>query len=120
MNMRHAIAVLAVFLLGLAPEAEGHAFLVKSNPPVGSMVSRGVTELRLQFSEPVELAISGVELINAAGAPVPLNVAFGDSGHAVLAGKTPMLMPGSYRVKWHVVSADTHRTEGSFNFTVKP
>ena len=29
------------------------------------------------------------------------------------------LPPGAYRVTWHVVSIDTHRTEGDFTFTVK-
>jgi methionine-rich copper-binding protein CopC len=30
------------------------------------------------------------------------------------------LRPGTYRVSWHAVSIDTHRTEGAFTFTVKP
>ena len=28
------------------------------------------------------------------------------------------LSPGTYRVRWHVLSVDTHKTEGSFTFTV--
>jgi hypothetical protein len=32
----------------------------------------------------------------------------------------PALLPGAYRVHWHVVSVDTHMTEGDFSFTVKP
>jgi methionine-rich copper-binding protein CopC len=47
-------------------------------------------------------------------------VRFADDGHKVLLANLPMLGPGVYRVKWHVVSVDTHRTEGDFNFTVKP
>ena len=118
--MRHSATILVLFLLGPATQAGAHAFLVKSSPAVGSVVQGSVTELRLQFSEPIELAVSGVELTNASGAPVPLDIHFADSGHATLAAKAPMLVSGTYRVKWHVVSADTHRTEGSFNFTVKP
>jgi hypothetical protein len=30
------------------------------------------------------------------------------------------LMPGVYQVHWHVISVDTHRTEGNFSFTVAP
>jgi hypothetical protein len=26
--------------------------------------------------------------------------------------------PGSYRVQWHALSVDTHKTEGRFSFTV--
>jgi hypothetical protein len=32
----------------------------------------------------------------------------------------PPLAPGRYRVRWHVVSVDTHRTEGEFGFEVTP
>jgi methionine-rich copper-binding protein CopC len=28
------------------------------------------------------------------------------------------LSPGTYRVHWHVLSVDTHKTEGSFSFRV--
>jgi methionine-rich copper-binding protein CopC len=30
------------------------------------------------------------------------------------------LKPGRYRVTWHAVSVDTHRTEGKYNFLVVP
>jgi methionine-rich copper-binding protein CopC len=29
-----------------------------------------------------------------------------------------ILAPGNYTVKWHVTSVDTHKTQGSFSFTV--
>jgi methionine-rich copper-binding protein CopC len=28
--------------------------------------------------------------------------------------------PGTYRVNWHVLSADTHSTNGNFTFKVGP
>ena len=37
---------------------------------------------------------------------------------AALVLPLPRLAPGRYRVRWHVVSVDTHRTEGSFEFSV--
>ena len=30
------------------------------------------------------------------------------------------LKPGRYRVSWHAVSIDTHRSEGKYNFLVAP
>jgi len=30
------------------------------------------------------------------------------------------LPPGLYKVTWHAVSVDTHRTQGDFSFSVKP
>jgi hypothetical protein len=32
----------------------------------------------------------------------------------------PPLPPGTYRVYWRVLSADTHVTEGDFSFVVAP
>ena len=31
-----------------------------------------------------------------------------------------LLPPGTYLVSWHVVSVDTHPTEGTFTFEIKP
>ena len=119
--MRQMPAILTFALLALATRADAHAFLLKSSPAVGSAVQTGVKELRLEFSEAVELTFSGVELTTASGAAVRLPApGFGDTAHRLLVTALPMLMSGSYRVKWHVVSADTHRTEGAFTFTVKP
>ena len=33
--------------------------------------------------------------------------------------RIPALPPGTYTVIWHVTSVDTHKTKGSFKFTVK-
>lgn len=105
---------------GAAFQAEAHAFLVKSDPQVGAVVAKPL-QLRLEFSEAIELGFSGVEVANAAGGAIALNgVRFADNGHKVLLADLPMLGAGAYRVKWHVVSVDTHRTEGDFNFAVKP
>ena len=117
--MRHIFFAAPLCFMAFATQADGHAFLVKSSPSVGSTVKPGISELRLEFSEPVEVAFSGVELANASGVAVPLgSFGFGDSTHRMLTGKVSILVPGSYVVKWHVVSTDTHRTEGSFTFRV--
>lgn len=117
--MRHILFIASLCLMDVVTQADAHAFLVKSSPSVGSTVKPNTGELRLEFSEPIELAFSGVELANISGVAVPLtSFGFGDSTHKVLVGKMSMLMPGSYVVKWHAVSTDTHRTEGSFTFRV--
>jgi methionine-rich copper-binding protein CopC len=30
------------------------------------------------------------------------------------------LKPGTYKVIWHATSTDTHKTEGTYNFSVSP
>jgi len=112
-------ALLLVVLLA-SHEAQAHAFLLKSNPAVGSVMTRPAA-LSLEFSEAIELIFSGVDVLSASGTPITMEkIHFADSGHKVLVAALPVLAPGTYHVKWHVVSADTHRTEGDFAFTVKP
>jgi methionine-rich copper-binding protein CopC len=119
--MRSVLVVVAVLTLAAARDAQAHAFLVKADPAVGSTVSSKPATLRLEFSEAVELGFSGIELAPASGSPLALkDVHFADDGHKVLVAGLSMLAAGTYRVRWHVVSVDTHRTEGEFAFTVKP
>ena len=45
------------------------------------------------------------------------------AGKAAISGNTmrvglKSLSQGAYRVRWRVLSVDTHKTEGSFTFTV--
>ena len=116
------VPIFAVALpLIMGSDAEAHAFLLKSDPAVGSSLTNKPTALRLEFSEALELAFSGVDLATASGSALALNgVRFADDTHKVLVAGLPILAPGTYRVKWHAVSVDTHRTEGEFTFTVKP
>jgi methionine-rich copper-binding protein CopC len=39
--------------------------------------------------------------------------------HRLAVGLAP-LQPGQYTVNWHATSVDTHKTEGSYNFTIAP
>ncbi|HYK78351.1 MAG TPA: copper homeostasis periplasmic binding protein CopC [Micropepsaceae bacterium] len=107
-------------LLVMNKEAEAHAFLLKSDPTVGATVAAPQT-LRLEFSEAIELAFSGIDVTNGSGGAVPArNVRLDSNDRKVLLADLPPLSAGAYRVKWHVVSVDTHRTEGDFAFSVKP
>jgi methionine-rich copper-binding protein CopC len=100
--------------------AEAHAFLDHAAPAVGS-TTLPPSELTLWFTEEVEPAFSGVTVTNAAGDRV-------DAGKIAIDPRDPEelhlalknLPPGVYEVQWHVVSVDTHRTEGKFSFTVAP
>lgn len=109
-----------LFALVMGRGADAHAFLIKSDPAVGATVAAPKT-LRLEFSEAVELAFSGVDVASGSGGAVPAqNVRLNGTNRKVLLADLPPLSPGAYRVKWHVVSVDTHRTEGDFAFSVKP
>jgi methionine-rich copper-binding protein CopC len=109
----------AVLALVIAGDAQAHAFLLKSDPAVGATLAAPKT-LRLEFSEGVEIALSGAEVARASGGAIATEKPrYDGSNRKVLLTDLPMLSPGAYRVTWHVVSVDTHRTEGDFTFSVK-
>ena len=114
-----AAASLAVLLA--ATQAFAHARLEKASPAVGGTVSRP-NEIRLTFSEGVEPRFTKVSLTGPGGAAVALGTAkTAPNNQAVLiAPIAKPLAAGVYTVHWHAVSVDTHHTQGTFQFTVKP
>ncbi|HWK47552.1 MAG TPA: copper homeostasis periplasmic binding protein CopC [Stellaceae bacterium] len=122
--MRKPLLVLLFGLLvGLVSrDAEAHAQLRASDPAVGSTVSASPAQIRLVFSEGIEPKFSGVAITDADGKTVdaaPLALDPADRKQVVVALPSP-LAPGTYKVAWHVVSVDTHKTQGAFTFTIKP
>lgn len=116
--MRRLLAALAI---ALAPAtALAHAFLDHAEPPVGGTVA-APREIRIFFTEAVEPAFSGITLAGADGRKIATAAAAPDPADPKeLVLPVPPLAAGTYTVTWHVVSTDTHRTEGHFSFTVKP
>jgi methionine-rich copper-binding protein CopC len=113
------IAASLAFALG-ATQAFAHAQLEKATPAVGGTVSPP-SEIRLEFSEGVEPKFTKVALTGPGGA-VTLGAAHVEGADKTIF-VTPIakpLAPGVYHVSWHAVSVDTHHTQGTFDFTVKP
>lgn len=105
-----------------ATSAFAHAFLDHAVPAVGATVPAAPGELQLSFTENVVAAFSGVSVSTQAGGAVATGKARVDASspnviHVRLGAR---LKPGVYVVHWHVVSVDTHRTSGSYKFTVAP
>lgn len=105
----------------VATQAFAHAQLEKASPAVGGTVSPP-SEIRLTFSEGVEPRFTKVSVIGPGGAAVPLGAAKTEPGNqaVLIAPITKPLAAGVYTVHWHAVSVDTHHTQGTFQFTVKP
>jgi methionine-rich copper-binding protein CopC len=73
----------------------------------------------LTFTEKLEPAFSTVEVQNAQGASVQAGKATVDPNDRTrLRVALKPLSPGTYKVIWHVLSVDTHRTQGDFSFSV--
>jgi hypothetical protein len=101
------------------PVALAHAFLDHAAPAVGSSVAPAPAAVKLWFTEQLEPSFSSVEVTDPSGKRVDAGDAKVVPGDGTeLEATLKPLPPGTYKVIWHVVSADTHRTEGTFTFTV--
>ena len=115
--MRICILIVATALAAFSNiAARAHAFLDHASPLVGSTVASAPRELALTFTQNLEAVFSSVQVADANGGRV-------DSGKPQISGNTmrvglKSLPQGTYRVRWHVLSVDTHKTEGSFTFRV--
>jgi methionine-rich copper-binding protein CopC len=106
---------LGAMLLGMATAAEAHARLDHAVPAVGSTVASSPGQVTLYFTETLEPKFSGGEVRNASGARVDHGSSVSGNVLRLSVGALPA---GSYSVKWHALSVDTHRTQGSFGFQV--
>jgi methionine-rich copper-binding protein CopC len=117
---RIAIALAAsAILMRAALPACAHAFLDHASPAVGSAVPAAPSAVTLWFTQDLEPVFSTVTVMNQAGQRVDLGNARIPPGQTaqLQVGLKP-LPPGTYTVSWHVVSVDTHPTQGIFTFQV--
>ncbi len=109
--------------LAIAPvePALAHAFPDHSMPAVGATISQSPADIRIWFTQKLEPAFSTIEVLDPSGARVDLDDAQVDAQDpSLLRVSVKPLAAGNYKVIWHVVSVDTHITDGNFSFTVRP
>jgi methionine-rich copper-binding protein CopC len=110
--------IVPLVLLLVTGEANAHAFLDHAEPRVGNTVATAPREVTLWFTQKLEAAFSTITVTDAAGKRV-------DVGKTRVSGNQMSVSlrsagPGTYHVTWHVLSVDTHTTDGSFAFKVGP
>jgi copper resistance protein C len=116
MRRLFAIATLSTVLIAAPTIASAHAFLDHAEPRVGNTVPSAPSEVRLFFTQKLEPAFSAITVTDPSGRRV-------DTGKPRISGNEMAVSVraaggGTYRVSWHVLSVDTHTTEGNFTFTV--
>jgi copper resistance protein C len=108
-------------VLAIGSSAFAHAFLDHSDPKVGSTVGKSPPALSIWFTQQPEPAFSKIEVFSADGTQVDKKDTHPDDKDAKeLIVSLPALPAGSYKVVWHVLSVDTHKTQGDFKFTIQP
>lgn len=113
------IALFTTALVLVTSPASAHVALEQSTPAAKASI-RSPSVIDLKFSGKIEPRFSGFDVLKADGtkaALTPLPAA--KDGRGVSAKLSHPLVPGPYRVAWHIVSTDGHRMTGSYDFNVR-
>lgn len=116
MQRSSLFGIIPLLLLLATSEVSAHAMLDHAEPRVGNKVATMPHEVTLWFTQKLEPAFSTITVT-------------GPGGQRVDTGKTgvndsQMSVPlrpagaGTYQVKWHALSVDSHTTNGNFTFQV--
>jgi methionine-rich copper-binding protein CopC len=117
---RRGLALALVTCALTASVAAGHAVLQRSEPRVESKLKRPPDEVKLYFSERLEPGYSSVRVLNDRDQQVDRRDSRVDRADpALLRATLPPLPPGTYRVRWRVLSIDGDVTEGVFTFQIE-
>jgi len=116
------LALASALGLGLVAEAQAHAHLKSSTPAMGATIATSPSELVLSFSGGVNAKFTGVKVEGLDHAAVATGEArLGPGGDTTLMVPVTGALPaGTYKVNWHALAVDGHKTEGSYTFTIKP
>jgi copper transport protein len=128
LRMGRLASVLALIALYVAPALPGatgarvlaHAQLVASSPGAGVTLDESPTELRLVFSEQLEVQVTSLDLRSLDGETALERVGEIDPSDAFALVLNDLDLPdGVYTVTWRTLSAvDGHTAEGAFSFGV--
>ena len=123
-----AAALGLMLVAGLLPPSvapvTAHAIVLESIPAPGAVLVRPPERVILRFNSKVEKGLTRVTLANSDGAPRLVSIANdgseGDHEPDRIVIPLPRLQPGRYVIRYQVLSADGHITDGALRFTVSP
>jgi hypothetical protein len=120
MYFKFSIALSALLSLWLelsGSTAWAHAYPAISVPNDGATVKESPREMRIQFTEGIELAFSRVTVKGPNGEVVSQGKLRQPVNDTIAIDLKPLPL-GNYTAEWQVLSVDTHITEGVLHFTV--
>jgi methionine-rich copper-binding protein CopC len=120
-RLSRILSFAAVASLALSGTAFAHAHLKSSVPADRATVKVAPTELDLTFSEELNLKFTGVKIMGLGKAEVKTGTAtLMDADKGLMVPLSQKLDAGAYTVEWHALSADGHKTNGKYSFTIAP
>lgn len=120
MRLKPVIALALMGTLLFAPTANAHDVLVDINPAAAQVLTDGRFEAKLTFNNPL-LVVAGASNAQLATKLASSN---GWTEHEVsvsdrvLTARVILTEPGSYDLRWKVVSSDGHPISGTSTFTL--
>lgn len=109
---------LSALLMSSTGSARAHSFPCQETPGAGETLASAPAQIVIKFDAPIEKLFAKLEVLDSSGKNLSQGQPLYGSDGATLSTKVAPLPPGAYTVKWAVVGADTHRTQGSYSFTV--
>ncbi|RJE88849.1 hypothetical protein D3P07_12830 [Paenibacillus sp. 1011MAR3C5] len=117
MKKRYSLlAILLVVWACLPGFVSAHAYIYQSSPLANAVLDSSPSQIKLTFTEKIDTKMSSISLENSAGGEVKGTLS--SDGDQTLILTIPKLEQGVYKVKWQVLSLDTHVTDGSFQFSI--
>jgi methionine-rich copper-binding protein CopC len=113
-------------LVVLAPPgavpAAAHAIVLESSPAADAVLSRPPERVVLRFNSKIEKNLTRVTITGSDRVPRPVTLdeseGSADPSPDRFVGRLDPLAPGRYVIRYKVLSADGHITEGAIRFTV--
>ncbi|RWR03826.1 hypothetical protein ED28_02225 [[Pantoea] beijingensis] len=114
-------AALLITGVAFSQTAMAHAHLKTQYPAADATMDVSPQALTLSFTEGIEPAFSGVEMMTHDRQAEPMAKVERDANNPAQL-IVPLSLPltsGNYQVNWHVLSVDGHKTKGNYTFSVK-
>lgn len=107
--------------MALSTAAFAHAYPQTEQPSKGATVKTAPTTAWIEFDDELEPQFTGMKVTDSTGMVVSEGkaVVSPTDVHHLSIGLKP-LTAGKYTVIWHATDTDTHKTHGSYTFTVAP
>ncbi len=99
--------------------AYAHAIVINSDPDDGGD-GPPPHRLLLHFNSRIERTLCSVTLVGPRSEHILLLHQEITAAPDTLTYSMPVLSPGTYHVRWKVMSSDGHLTEGTVTFSVRP
>jgi len=97
-----------------------HAIVVDSNPREGAVLKRAPDRIQLRFNVKIEKALTRVTLTKGNKQAIALPQAdFNQGAPERLEVPLPPLEPGNYMLRYSVLAADGHATQGVLRFSIE-